>query len=522
MTDKTLPLITAILLSSCSGSAAHKSDTTDSIAADTLIADPVEVLTPLPDTIFDSARILRPNIRIIDTITSGIIDDYSDPYLEGPSVLTFRANRYRNADMNGRVQGRPSEIAVDWEFTTTVDNRPTGFGQWGGGTGWTGQPLYVEWPAEAIARQSAHIKPGFSGREIIVGSLSAKVYFIDFTTGRASREPIDVGNPIKGTGSVDPSFNGNLYIGQGVPAQRPFGAMVIDLNSHRITEFTPEDPRAVRRWGAYDSSPVRVGKFLFRPGENGILYKYVVADSALQLHSTMQYTVNGSSPGIESSMVVYRNYGYTADNHGYIVCTNLDNMQPVWVYATGDDNDASPVLIVEDGHPYIYCSSEIDRQGVGTAVFAKLDALTGEPRWVNKYDGQRYDVDSKHFDGGFYASPLPGKGNCSHLIFNNLVLNNRGQNGVFMAVDRATGATVYQVPTGVYSWSSPVGFLNENDDMFILTADCGGRLYLIDGITGEIIDRKPVGSNFESSPVVHGNSAVVGSRGDKIFKISIK
>lgn len=30
----------------------------------------------------------------------------------------------------------------------------------------------------------------------------------------------------------------------------------------------------------------------------------------------MRYFCRGSSPGIESSMCVYRNYGYVADNHG--------------------------------------------------------------------------------------------------------------------------------------------------------------------------------------------------------------
>ena len=58
--------------------------------------------------------------------------------------------------------------------------------------------------------------------------------------------------------------------------------------------------------------------------------------------------------------------------------------------------------------------------------------------------------------------------------------------------------------------------------MFILTADTCGYVYIINGINGEIILSKLVGLNFESSPVVVGNSIVIGSRGKSIFKMSIK
>lgn len=521
---KTLTLVSALAaaVTACGGGSAASASQSDTAAADT---PAVAVSAPLSDTVYASVGMIKPRVRVLDTVTPGRIDDFTDPYRSAPGVFTFRANYLRDADMGGRVEGCPSDIVVDWVFETTTDTRETGFGRWGGGTGWTGQPLYVEWPDSVLRRfrSAGHLAEGFSGREIIVGSLAAQLYFIDFNTGKASRTPIALGNPIKGTGSIDPSMNGNFYIGHGVPAERPFGALVVDLNRHKVSDIVPEDPWAIRRWGAYDPSPLRVGRFLIRHGENGIIYKYTVTPGGLKLHSEMQYTgASGGSPGIESSMSVYRNYGYTADNHGYVVCTNLDNMQPVWVYASGDDNDASTVITVENDRPYVYCSSEIDRQGTGTARLAKLDGLTGEPVWEKRIPGARFDNDGKHFDGGFYSTPLPGKGNCSHLLFSNMVYNTRGQNGSFIAVDRATGETVYEVPLRVYAWSSPVGFVNSDDRMFVLTGDCGGNLYLIDGADGTVIKRKPVGSNFESSPVVVGNSAVVGSRGNSIFKVSLK
>ncbi|MCM1033287.1 MAG: dehydrogenase [Odoribacter sp.] len=521
-----IPLISFLsaAIISCGSSGSHAQQSSDSITIP-VDSTPICVIIPwLPDTAMPSVSKIRPITKVLDTVTPAEIRNLNDPYIKSNGVLTFRANQRRDADMHGTVKGIPKEISIDWTFSTETDQRETGFGRWGGGTGWTGQPLYVEWPDSSLRKFAMHTTPGFSGREIMVGSLAAKVYFIDYLTGKPSRQPIDVGNPIKGTISLDPSLNGNLYVGHGVPAQRPFGALVIDLYRHKVSDIYPEDARALRRWNAYDSSPVRVGDFVFRPGENGILYKYKSVGQDFSLHSTMTYTTasTGMAPGIEASMSVYRNYGYTADNHGYVVCTNLDTMRPVWVYASGDDNDATPVLAIEGDRPYIYCSSEIDRQGEGTALFAKLDGLTGEPVWESRFEGRRYDSpDGKHFDGGFYSSPLPGTGNCSHLIFSNLVRNTHGQNGSFVAIDRNTGDIIYETPLRVYAWSSPVGYLNEEGHMYVLTADCGGNIYLIDGIDGNIICRRPVGANFESSPVVIDNTAVVGSRGQIIYKLSI-
>ena len=58
--------------------------------------------------------------------------------------------------------------------------------------------------------------------------------------------------------------------------------------------------------------------------------------------------------------------------------------------------------------------------------------------------------------------------------------------------------------------------------MFIFTGDSSGRAYLIRAKTGEVLCKKLVGYNFESSPCVVGNTAVVGCRGTNIYKFIIK
>lgn len=475
-------------------------------------------LTRMPDTMFESVNLLKYQIEVRESSISPLLSSLDDLYKDTPGDFTFRKGIHRQADFGGKVNGKPTGFEVVWTFETPCK------GVWGGGSGWTGQPLYVEWPDSIrnILSQTGITEAGTSGKEIILGSLNGNVYFIDYESGKASRKPIDVGNPIKGTVSLDPTLNGNLYVGHGVPDHEPFGSVTVDVFNNKVSHIFPRDPKAQRGWGAYDSSPVRVGQFVFRPGENGTIYKWYVDGTTLKLHSALRYTVNGAAPGIESSMAVYSNYGFTADNHGNILCFNLDSLKPVWCYKLGDDIDSSIVLMIENGHPYIYTGCEIDRQATGTGKFVKLDALTGEKKWMVEVPGRRREDGKKHFDGGFYCTALPGTADCDSLLFVNCVLNTHGNNGQFMAINRYTGEVAYTTPTNYYSWSSPVGFVDESGNtMYVVSGDGAGRLYLIEGATGKIIATKNVGNNFESSPVVVGNNLIVGSRGNSIFKVKV-
>ncbi len=515
--------LTGVLVSCGSGSKNTEVDTLNAEGGKNEVSK-IEVKS-LPDTSYSSTGAVKYKIEILDTLDNGSLGNLADLYADAPGVFTFRGGLKRQADFIGKVKGTPSEINIDWEFQTAVDNRKTKYGTWGGGSGWTGQPLYVVWPDSCInkLKKLGVVNENFKREEIIVGSLASKVYFIDFATGKASRSAIDVENPIKGTISLDPALNGNLYVGHGVPAVTPWGARVVDLYKHSITQRFNEDPKAQRHWHAYDSSPLHVGRFVFRPGENGTLYKCSVTPGHLKIHSTLRYTVNGAAPGIESSMAVYANYGYLCDNHGNVLCVNLDNLKPVWRNTTGDDTDATPVVMIEDGRPYVYVGCEIDRTNAGNAKFMKIDGLNGNTVWTALTPGRRHETEGgKHFDGGYYSSALPGVGDCEDLIFANCVSNLRGQNGDFVAISRKDGKVVYRTPLRYYAWSSPVAFVNENNKMFVVTGDCSGNIYVIDGRSGKILVRRHVGNNFESSPVVVGSSLVVGSRGNTIYKLSIR
>lgn len=525
---KLTPLLaTTLCMASCHGTTGSGGDSdTGSDDSISLAVDSIVLCCPVPalfpDTVYPSAKSIVYKISG-DTATDDNTAFCTDLYTDAPGAFTFRKGTMRQADFAGEVKGTPAHIRVDWKFTTGQDTTTTRFGRWGGGTGWTGQPLYVQWPDSCASafRKAGVVTADFDGEEIIIGSLASEIYFLNPATGKQTRNPIEVGNPVKGTPSLDPTLNGNLYIGHGVPAREPFGTVAVNMFSNTVFHTFDRDDSAWRRWDAYDSSPLRVGKYLYRPGENGSIYKFEIGQSVLRLHSVMRYLIDGNAPGIEASMGVYLNYGFTADNCGNILAINLRNLKPVCCYKLGDDIDATPVLAEENDSVYLYTGCEIDMQGEGQARFVKLNAADGSCKWMATFDGMRFDKEGKHFDGGFYASALPGTGNCSDLIFTNCVFNTDGQNGALIALDRDSGELRYSVALRHYAWSSPVSFLNENNQMFILTADTYGFVYLINGMDGTIIDTLHVGGNFESSPVVFGNSAVVGSRGNSIYKLSI-
>ncbi len=465
------------------------------------------IVEPLADTVFASAACVKYVVERHETDTTPI-DVIASPY-STDDILLFRKSPLRDAGFGGTLAGRPTTIEVVWRFNTAMRNNEESDSTWGGGSGWTGQPLYLA-----------------ASDEIVVGSLCGKVYFIDFATGTATREPLDVKNPIKGTVAIDPHHD-NLYVGHGIPEYEPFGISVFDLARHEQTFTVDFDYKALRWWGAYDSNPVVAGEYLFWCGENGSVYKFRREQGRLIPAATMRYTVGGLAPGIENSLCVYRNYGFFGDNHGNIIAINLDTMKPVWRYDNHDDIDATIVCREEEGHPCLYAGCEVDKQGdSGTCHIVKLDAVTGLCLWERRIEANRYKLGEKYFDGGLYGTPLLGRGDCEELLFVNLVSNGADggmkNSGEMVALDTATGRTVYTVPLGRYAWSSPVSYLDGQGVMYILTGDTAGTLYLIEGRTGAVICRKQVGYNFESSPIAVGNAAVVGSRGNGIFKVEVR
>ena len=487
-----------------------------------------------------------------ETITFGSGDEYTE--LEG--VITFRGNNYRDSASYGTAE-------ISEETLSVMITKETGgmIGNWGG-SGWTGQPLIVKWPAETRENMTT-LYDEFKNKEdfveVIYATLNGYIYFMDLETGEKTREPIEIGVPTKGTATLDPREYPIIYVGQGLNSEGS-GTESNDMYYRAYSLITGEllmefgasssDPFAYRSWQAYDSSALIDAETdtLIVLGENGVLYtcdlntEYdaeagtVTMDPdpvKVKYRYTTTRNVEANRWGMEDSAVAWREYLIFTDNIGMLQCVNLNTMELVYANDLSDDSDVSMVLEedTENDTFYLYTGCEYDEDvrgngdpGTGTAYARKIDGMTGEIIWT-----QEYSVRSGDVDGGILASPVLGKEGTSMagLIIYNVTAEVKGDSTTskLVALDKETGEQVWEYDMDVSGWSpsSPVPVYTEDGKGYIVQCDKAGDVALIDGATGEAVSVINVGEsdNFEATPAVYGNMIVVGSRNSHIFFIEI-
>jgi outer membrane protein assembly factor BamB len=463
-----------------------------------------------------SADSIDYQVIIADSSISGIGNFSPILYDTLSGYYTFRGTPFRDQALMGQLDSIPSSIHVDWVFRTSLGAGNGGslgsHRSWGGGAGWTGQPNLI-------------ISSDKTRMNIIQGSLCGKVYSLDYVTGKEIDSAFDTKNPIKGSISSDPEYPGIVYVGQGIRYTQECGARAINIKKNTLLSFlSGDDKHSKRYWGALDSSPLIWGQFLLWPAENGILYKLIRSEKGLKIHSKFVYKVRGNNHlGIESSIAVYGHYGIITDNGGSIICVDLHTLQPMWYSNNSDDTDATPVISIEDGKPYVYTGCEVDKQGnQGLSIFRKLNLLNGKEIWRFSIACHSIVNGSYIYNGGMLGTPLLGKSNCSSMIFTSFSQYKPGNTGLFAAFDQITGKVLWQTPLSAYTWSSPIGYITKQGQFIILLGDVIGNLYVIDGQSGKIIVQKRVGQNFESSPIAYGNTAIIASRGNSFFRVSLR
>ncbi len=457
---------------------------------------------------------------------------FTDDYNSDNGIFCFRGNAQRTAPTRGLIDKRPTHIRLDWIFETETDNRVTEYGSWGGGSGWTGQALVVKWPQE-IKRKLFQIDSAFlekkSAKEVIIGSLCGAIYFMDWETGKATRPALSIQNPIKGTVSIDPRMNGLLYVGQGIQNGERFGAYVFDqFKGEEILYRSGIDQSAIRKWGAFDSNSIIDSKsgYWFHPAENGQIYKTHVSQNGIVSEPVkFNYSVPKSPRlGIESSMAAWNNLGFFADNGGTIFCLDLMTFQPIWLFDNEDDTDASMVIdLQEKNQPFLYIANEVDKQGAnGVSSVRKLDAQSGELQWTVSRKCAGTKVGGRVNSGGVLATVLTGKKKASHLVYTIFSRVNGGLGGEFVAIDKRNGKEQFSIPMDHYSWSSPIDVYDKEGNCYVFFTDVYGYLYLIDGVTGELIEKQKTDGVYESSAVAWGNRIVMGGRGNRIYSFVIE
>jgi outer membrane protein assembly factor BamB len=149
-----------------------------------------------------------------------------------------------------------------------------------------------------------------------------------------------------------------------------------------------------------------------------------------------------------------------------------------------------------------------------------LDALTGAVLWTNSFEC-RGALTPKKIDAGLFATPAIGSGDVAGLVFFTLARCPGPDDGVLLALDKATGAEVWRLPMAQYAWSTPTLVKDEDGVSYLLQGGIGGVLRLVHAATGREVTSLKLSGDIEASPAVFDDVVVLGTRSDRIHGVRI-
>ena len=506
--------------------------------------------SPKCTTETEPSKLIASTAIQVDGETLSNIEDYQpeqtisfgagSEYTSSDGVLTFRGNNFRSSPAYGLAN--MSEYVMESIWTQNTGTMTYNGKVWNG-NGWTGQPLITSWDKELRQHMNMYdwAKEQNTLTEVIYASLDGRVYFMELETGKPTRDVLNIGYAFKGAGALDPRGYPILYVGAGyTSSQGNARVFVISLLDGSILyTFGNDEPFADRRCYFFDSSALVDAKTdtLIYPGESGVLYLvhlntvYHKATGTMTVdpEHVVKWKYKGTRTssqkywlGMEDSAAAYDGYLFVADNGGNLMCLDLNTLQLVWVQDTLDDTNGSPVLSVEDGHLYLYISPSFHLGWRSTSTASvpifKIDAEDGSIIWQTEYES--YSVED--VSGGVQSTIALGKNQLEDYIYCTVSRTGGVSKGVLSCLDKKTGNIVWEYKEQ-YAWSSPVCVYNEKGEGNVLYCSSSGKMFLINGLTGEErYSLKLSDGVIESSPAVYENMAVVGIRANKIYGIKLR
>ena len=82
---------------------------------------------------------------------------------------------------------------------------------------------------------------------------------------------------------------------------------------------------------------------------------------------------------------------FTVDNGGTLLCTDINKLEPIWMYDTKDDTKQHHCSGETEDGVFIYTANEVDKRCTGGKAnkadcnIRKFNALTGELIWQKDY-----------------------------------------------------------------------------------------------------------------------------------------
>ena len=462
---------------------------------------------------------------------------YGEDYTAMAGVTTFRGNNFRDGGAYGYAELNDYQFSASWSYNT---GSLTCAGETWTGSGWVGQPLIVKWPREtkAIMNMYDWAKEDDDLVEVIYATMDGHIYFLDLATGQRTRDTLNVGFTFKGAGSLDPRGYPLLYVGAGYDSnQGASRAFIISLIDFKILHtFGNGDSFMLRTWPMFDGAPLVDAETdqLIYPGENGIIYiiklntQYDREAGSISIEpETVKWRYYGTNTtlyqywiGMEDSPVIWRGHLIIADNGGRLMCLDLNTLQLDWVQNILDDSNGTPVLSIEDGHPYVYVGTSFHlgwRSSTTADVpLFKIDAENGEIVWQTAYKCYT----EKGVSGGIQSTVALGKNDLEGYVYVTVAKTDKNNNGVLACIDRETGEVVWE-HHAYYTWSSPILVYNSDGSGTLVYCNYGNNMYMLDPLTGDVLDSFNLGGGVEASPAAYEDTVVVGTRQCKIWGIKM-
>lgn len=293
------------------------------------------------------------------------------------------------------------------------------------------QQLALKWTFSTNG--AIYSSPAVAGGVVYFGSADGNLYAVDAASGklrwkfdahgRVNSSPAVVGGVVYVV-----SLDGNLYAVDAATGTQRWSfttegerrfTKAGNLGAFPPTEVVP-DP-----WDFFLSSPAVAGGAVYFGSGDGHVYALDAGTGALKWKYKTGDVVH-SSPAVSGGIV----YVGSWDTYFYALDAGTGDLK--WKFKTGDDAKIHLMTgipgsaAIANGRVYFGCRD---------ANFYALDALTGALKWAAPNDGS-----------WVIASPAVADG---------VVYYTTSDSFRFQALDAASGKSLYWLPTGIFSFSSP-------------------------------------------------------------------
>ena len=112
---------------------------------------------------------------------------------------------------------------------------------------------------------------------------------------------------------------------------------------------------------------------------------------------------------------------------------------------------------------------------------------------------------------GVKASPVMGENEISDLVIFTVNMTGDKNSATILALNEMTGKVEWKYKLENNAISSPVAVYNEEGEAWIIQADQEGRLYLLDGRTGDVRNVLDLKGEIQASPAVYKDMLVIGT-----------